>query len=218
MRQLAPVLIVLAGAVLSALGAAWTAMRQIDSARQRADFEKELRLKSDEIASLNKQLLANVTGGESYCYLDMPGYATSSEVVTPMLFHEGEHPALDVSVHIANITERIARWKAPTNAPLAERLASDMFDSEMLFHGNVSPGKGMMFAPITLPADANEQRYEVRISARNGSVIQRFTFLRIDGQWAPAVQTVRVKADGSQSVTERIPPNFPRRSDGTFAW
>lgn len=58
-----PMVLVFVGAILSAAGAFWTAARQVQSANQRAEFEKALREKTDEINELNKQIAANVTVG-----------------------------------------------------------------------------------------------------------------------------------------------------------
>jgi len=61
-----PTLLVLAGAILSAVGAFVVTVRQnqekLKSASQRAQFESELRSKSDEIASLNREIAASITG------------------------------------------------------------------------------------------------------------------------------------------------------------
>ena len=65
-----PTLLVLGGAILSAVGAFVVTVRQnqekLKSASQRAQFESELRSKSDEIASLNREIAASITGGDSF--------------------------------------------------------------------------------------------------------------------------------------------------------
>lgn len=75
MKMSTPAILVLIGAVLSAVGGFWAASRQqraaIAAAEQRSEFERELRAKSDEIAALNRQIASSVTGGDSYPYVDV---------------------------------------------------------------------------------------------------------------------------------------------------
>ena len=57
-----PAIVVLVGVLITAIGA-------FLSSSERTDFERELRKKSDEIAALNRQIAASVTGGDSFCYV-----------------------------------------------------------------------------------------------------------------------------------------------------
>jgi hypothetical protein len=79
-------ILVLPGAFLSAIGAFLAAYRdnqeKIQSANQRAQFERELRTKSDEIAGLNRQIAQSITGGDSYCYLRLSSIGPASALVS----------------------------------------------------------------------------------------------------------------------------------------
>jgi len=96
--------LVLIGGVLSAVGAFVATMRQnqekAQSATQRAQFEKGLREKSDEIAELNKQIAAQVTGGDSYCTLFVSAPGKDSNQSGIILISHGQYPVYDVSVKI----------------------------------------------------------------------------------------------------------------------
>lgn len=77
-RVLGPWTVVFLGALVAAIGGWWSALRQeglrTEAAEQRVKFEQELRVKSDEIAELNRKIAASVTGGDGFCYLLLNGY------------------------------------------------------------------------------------------------------------------------------------------------
>lgn len=72
--------LMLIAAILGAIGALW-------ASRQQAQFERELRLKSEEIAQLNKKTLDAVTGGDSFCYLSIYPHGEKASL---MWNHHGE--------------------------------------------------------------------------------------------------------------------------------
>ncbi|MEX2410285.1 MAG: hypothetical protein WD607_02750 [Candidatus Paceibacterota bacterium] len=57
-------LVVFLGAVITAIGALWVSIRQ-------SKFDSELRQKNAEIAQLNHKITNSITGGESFCYLEL---------------------------------------------------------------------------------------------------------------------------------------------------
>jgi len=79
-----PAAAILIGTMLSVVGAIWSGQNQTTSATHRAQFEHDLRLKSDqiatltgqiagksdEIARLNGEIAASVTGGNEFVYLE----------------------------------------------------------------------------------------------------------------------------------------------------
>ena len=83
-----PVILVFIGAIIAAVGALWTSLQQ-------AQFERELRAKSDEIAELNRTIVASVTGGNSFCYLAFALGDGTTNSFPLMLVHEGDYPIYD---------------------------------------------------------------------------------------------------------------------------
>jgi len=92
--------LVILGAFLGALGAV---LFSIDSSSK----QESLRLKSHEIADLNKkiaqlneQIAGTVTGGESFCYLFPFPAIGMSNTIDFKLNHQGEYPVYDVFIRI----------------------------------------------------------------------------------------------------------------------
>jgi hypothetical protein len=65
--------LVLLGAILSAIGAFWASARQEKFNIDRLQYERELRSKSEEISELHKRIVAEITGGEGFCYVHFIG-------------------------------------------------------------------------------------------------------------------------------------------------
>lgn len=180
------VAVVVIGAFVSAGGALW-------SSGERTRFERELRDRSDEIAELNRRIAASVTGGDSFCYLDVT-VNNETGVVGLNVAHEGEYPLYDVNFCIADLQK-------------GDRIAFQV--------GNAIPNLVFSVGTIQLPSTC-EQDYNVFFSARNGHFMQEIRFRRIDGQWKQAIR-VRWLTDISP-VLERVEPGFPLNGEGKVEW
>ena len=64
--------------------------------KERLLYEKQLRAKADEIASLNKTIAGAVTGGDSFCYLSVMSNSPR-EPLRFVIVHLGKFPLYDVS-------------------------------------------------------------------------------------------------------------------------
>jgi hypothetical protein len=94
-----PAFVVVFGALVAAGGALW-------SSGERVEFERGLREKSDEIADLNRQIAASVTGGDSFPYLTFAslGIAGPNAAILTLL-NKSEHPLYEVNGYIADLQE-----------------------------------------------------------------------------------------------------------------
>ncbi len=217
-----PMVLVLLGGILSAVGAFVATMRQnqekAQSASQRAEFEKDLRQKSEEIAELNKQIAANVTGGDSYCYLfvSQPGEKSNSSGL--ILMNEGKYPVYDISVKIDDVehlveiaknelmnSEEATSW-TQTTALLSR--ASKVFRP-----GNLGPNQATELGELQLPT-GDKQSYNIYIIARNSYVVQTIRFRRINGTWKRAE---KIQVNG-KVLRETIQPDFPLNEKGQVQW
>src|SRR6478609_5690772 len=95
----APGWLMLLGALLSTAGAILASQRQAAS-------EEELSKKSVEIAELNKQIAASVTGGDSFAYM---GFLLQFDVPRLMLFHEGQYPLYGLNARISDLDKTTDR-------------------------------------------------------------------------------------------------------------
>jgi len=221
-NQNLPIILSLSGAVLTALGIFLATVRQkrekIDSANQRAKFESELRLKSDEIArksdeiaKLTTSLGAFLTGGNSYCYLIVANLNidnTPGEGILG-LYLEGNYPLYDVTMTIVDLTA--SRERRERNEHNWRNLNEDR---KTLNLGNIH---GLVTEISTLSLGNKERRdFNVLFHARNGSWTQKLRFRFVNGKWNYATRVFVPPA--VEPVFEQIQPGYPREEDGSIKW
>jgi hypothetical protein len=205
-----PATLVLVGAILSAIGAFWAASKQqrlvTQAAQERARFEQELRAKSDEIASLNRQIVATVTGGDGFCYLDV--IQEGSNFVL-LLLNDGNYPLYDISVRVVDV-ETLNRLGKLLPASVA------MSRSQIVFAaGNLGPKQVNLIG--RLPPDwAKVLDLNIFIGARNGFVSELLRRRLIDGEWQRAIKVTRDM--DNQVVYEKVHPKYPRDPSGQVEW
>ena len=200
-----PPMFILIGAFIAAAGAFWASLEQ-------AQFERVLRTKSDEIAQLNTKIASAVTGGDSFCYLDLAIGDGTTNTPALMLVHQGEYPVYDVSVRIVDLQKFNVVKKSLTLETMAET-------QTVLPVGNVSPRQAPVLGKCTLP-NTQQQSFNVFISARNGFVTQLIRLQRIKGFWKSATKVTRKIYEENKSVVllEKVDPEFPRDNTGQVQW
>ena len=184
-----PSVLLAIGAVFSICGALWAASEQ-------ARFEHELRIKSEEIAALNRTIVATVTGGDTFPYLLIGRPGTESQVADLMLLTEGKYPLYDVSVRIQDVDKflesvmkSIDSGEAKSDSILGSIKIMQQASIERAF-GNVSPNLGIPFGSIDL-SGRSEASFNVTLFARNGSVSQQIRFKRSSDEWAMGYKVTR---------------------------
>ena len=103
---------------------------------QRAQFESELRAKSEEIAKLNRAIAESITGGDSYCYVQLGNASRHGALLA--VIHQGAYPLYNVTVRIADLDDGN---RQPTLAALGK----------ILQVGNMPPGVASMQGEVALP-------------------------------------------------------------------
>lgn len=197
----APAVLMLVGAIISAVGALW-------AAQQQATSERELRQKSDEIAELNKQIALSITGGDSFAYL-IPirlGVSTSSLAI----IHRGEYPLYDLTLRVVDLE----KWKArDRQKPIS---FFDMQRDEIrLDIGNVAANQARVVGPMQI--DSDSLRWNIFFSARNGFYTQLLRLKRINGELKTALKVTRNLPSG-EAETLQIDPAYPLGNDGKVEW
>lgn len=201
-----PMFLVFGGTFLSAAGALIVAFQQINSATKRAEFERELRSKTEEISALNKKIADSVIGGDSFCYLspaEGPGNTTFV-----FLVNRGENTMYDVSF---NIMEH-----DPKKLGIFDPNVNKHFDV-----GNVSP-----YSQKSMPLDLfvlTEEKINLLIDfiARNGRFHQYLQGRKLaDGTWTFATRIFRYPSKGGYGdlIHTESSPRYPKNDDGSIVW
>ena len=197
LSDLAPAVVVLLGALLSASGAIWASVEQ-------SRYQRELRAKSDEIAALNHRLAGLVTGGDSFGYLSL-STTTDPNAATLIFVQQGEYPLYDVAARVADL----AHWDPP-KVPLGS------YDTTLKV-GNVANGTAMILGNWSLPK-VDAANYNIFFSARNGFWTQQIRARRVRGEWKTATRVIRSDGAGEKILWERVDDAFPREKDATVRW
>lgn len=206
-------------AVSIAVASIVSVLNAFASERQAAVFERDLRLKNEEIAELNRQIADTITGGDAYCYLMVFPPSETSGLCDLLLVKEGDHPLYDVSIRIEDVGKLMEMVRTDQEAGVLPY--KSMTESEARFAaartiiqvGNIGVGQGMQLGGIKAP-EGDQIAYNIFIFARNGSVSQIVRFRRVDRSWKSARRLI---VNGKQ-IREVIDPNFPRESDGSVRW
>ncbi len=199
------VLVVFIGVVMSASSALWASVRQTQS-------ERELRVRSDEIAELNRTIAASVTGGDSFCYLTPTlGDGTTNSPIL-MLVHEGEYPLYDVGIRMVNLERAAAVEEGEVLTYEMATQADTVYNP-----GNLSPNQARVLGSLELPNE-EQQSYNVFIGARNGFVTQLIRLRHINGRWKKALKVVRDYEGEELVLLEKVDPEFPLDETGQVQW
>jgi len=201
-----PAIVVLVGALITAIGALW-------SSSERTEFERALRDRSDEIAALNRQIAASVTGGDSFCYVQVSSPDDAGvNTATLMLLHQGEYPLYNVDVRIVNLQD----FRQASNQ---ERYMMQNL-SETIRVGDLIPGSAVPIKYEQL-STGDEQDFNVFINARNGFFTQLLRRRRVDGNWKVATRVMKSPTDGREPpihIHEKVEDGFPRNERGEVDW
>lgn len=223
--RLAPALIFI-GVTLTAFGGLWSSLRleseKVQSARERAEFERELRKRSDEIASLNRGIAAYTKGEGSYCYFE-PNIFSSRNAVFPTLVNVGNNPLYDVKIRIVPNPHKLI-------PPVGNRVTYEIFEEMMRVEtridaGNLAPSnvRGSAYPSLILkwdlPIPEGKCAYNIFFSARNDHFTQYVRFWQVDDRWFVAFKVLRqLGGEEGAVLMEFVQPGYPRNPDGSIDW
>ena len=171
-------------------------------ANKNIELSEEVTSLAKKNAEMNETLRKYVTGGDSYCYINTYfEVGHKDNLISFSLEHKGSFPLYDVDLVVydvskrSDLTEKIKIHKDYTKEEWAalqkERdIPGEFFDirqrSIVFKHHFPAIAVGATFMPLyrfELPNDRNEQKYLVKIYARNGATTQPIKFLKINEKW-----------------------------------
>jgi len=221
-----PAMLIFLGVVLTAIGGLWVSWRleseKVQSAQERANFERELRKRNDEIASLNREIAAYSKGEGSYCYFE-PTVSSSRNGVIPALVNVGKNPLHDVRIRIIpNPHKRIP----PVDNKATYEILEEMMQTETRIDvGTLAPSNVRELAYPSLilqwdlPISEDKQAYNVFFSARNDYFTQYLRFRRLNGRWFVAYKVFRqLGGEEGRVLKEFVQTGYPRNPDGSIDW
>ena len=190
-----PTLLVLGGAILSAVGAFVVTVRQnqekLKSASQRAQFESELRSKSDEIASLNREIAASITGGDSFpiaMYMPpMEPAVNDPNVLSVAIRVEGKYPLFDAEFEHQDVTVPLPNDGAAALEAWRKGYLPRLQGGTL--HVGIMVPRGL----ISLRPEETYKKLKLTTFARNGNFVQNTELKRgSNGRWEMHYKVLKV--------------------------
>jgi hypothetical protein len=200
-KAMIPAIVVLVGAVITAIGAFWIALKSENDRtlferelRDRGDkltkVQEELKAKSDEVAELNRNIAASVTGGDSFCYFT---FNFDSNGGRPIVIQQGKYPLYEVNVRVVDLDKWDAVEEQSKKGGGAPSALETMKSSETLFDiGNMGPHEArVMNAFVPFPPNKEKLRFNIFINARNGWFTELLRVYKVNGEWRPAIKVTK---------------------------
>ncbi|MHA6492263.1 hypothetical protein ACX0MV_03300 [Pseudomonas borbori] len=207
-----PAILACFGAFLSAGGAIWASYEQ--NKAQRSSESQTVEIKqlntriltlSEENKTLAKEGIASVTGGDGFVYVDILKNLFPN-ALSPVVVSESTYPQYDLSIRFfdehKNHEDQIAR-------PLKLNIAT------------LPPGQSVYerIPAFDLEGKSDYAKFNLFISARNGSFIEELRLRKVSGEWYSAFRVFKNNLDGSRSLLiERSMAEYPKLPDGTLVW
>ncbi len=155
------------------IGALW-------ASQQKATFEQALRIKSEEIATLNKEIVKTVTGGDSFCYLTIGSLDTNSNVGLLTVVHQGDYPIYDVNARLVDLQE----FEKIKNKVNIYNLKQSDTNIQI---GNMIKDTASIIRPFDLGSSSNRD-FNIFFSARNGLFTELLRLRKVDRKSLSAIK------------------------------
>lgn len=177
--------------VFAAAAALW-------SDEQNAASTKLLRRQSEKIEELSTRNASLVTGGDSFCYLDIAGLDDQTNIGAFVVVQQGDYPLFDVSARIVDLQ---------LFSQITEYTNKSVLSTEQLMEiGNLAAGSASLdFEKLFNLGSSGARDFNIFFSARNGFFTQEVHFLKRDGHW---LRRISVTRDG-RTIFESEDPDFP---------
>lgn len=207
-----PALLACFGALVSAGSAVWASYEQSKSQKTtelQALEIKQLNTKiltlSEENRSLAKESISSITGGDGFVYVDiLKGFY--SNALTPVITTNSTHPQYDISIRFYDEGKD---HDTQISNPLYVNIAT-LPAGQSIF--NRTPA-------FDLEDKVDYAKFNLFISARNGSFFEELKLRKVNGEWLSALRVFKNNPDGSSSLLmERSMPGYPKLASGDVAW
>jgi hypothetical protein len=184
--------------------------------RLNTELQERLLESSKTIARLAKTGISTATGGDSFAYVHLLAPRWGIDAAFLQLFHRGQYPLYDVTMHIYDEVPREGEATPRTAFSRIEHFQTIVPGAVGLLDPNTSglmeAGSGFSFA--------NQERihFDVSFQARNGSWYQGLSSRRVNGTWLTATRVFKRIGKKDLLILEIVDPGFPKNAAGQVLW
>jgi hypothetical protein len=175
------------------------------------DQEKE-REKEDLTHRLD-EITKQLTGGDSYCYIQFAFPVSSDNLIMVWLKNEGDYPLYDTQVRMVDLHKfHNLEWSVPMPEEEVKK-------AEALFSfGTIGPHNIAELARIETPAELDAYGVNIWIHTRYKEYVQEARFRRFEGRWRLAHRLFEQTDQGQLLIFEEISKEFPSTSSAEEIW
>ena len=150
------------------------------------ELQKRLLASSMAIASLSKEGIATVTGGNSFCYMMFANGFFTANGGRATFIHHGRHPLYDVNVTIIDL-------RTLDHAATDTRMVSSASLAPLIIHvGNLAPQGAVVWNEREIPfSDTESQEFNIQFDARNAAWSEMLRLQKVKGEWLQAAQFLK---------------------------
>lgn len=192
-------------------------------------LEKTLVEKNEKISQQSDLINANITGGDSYCFLNI--YAITEDDYIMVLLHEGKYTIKNVVVTITDEQKRIEEYsKMPRNKQMPGKNIINGIEIAKKYTtvyeiGNMTPNHynkakaGHINTHLgTLSLEDKNVVYNllITISADNGLYYQRFKSFKLEN--GNRVKANQLKNPQGEIIYEDVSKDYPRDNYNEPIW
>jgi hypothetical protein len=191
-----PALVILAGAIVVAIGGFWAATRP-------ANFNARLNEKNNQIISLQDQQLKAITGGDTYPLILPALYDKAT--LQMRLRTEGKYPLYGLQATI--LDQDLFETLVASSKDKRNEIAAIHDKSQHVARvGNLGPNQGETVATYMLDPNIGHRSFLITFIARNGQVTEYLKLYWVKDWWAIAYKVF----NETGVLKEQIGENFPK--------
>ncbi len=165
----------------------------------------------EEIIEKDEYILSHVTGGNSFCYVDIGSISGDGNSGTWVVNNGGDYPVYDVQIDIVDLA-------TISQITTGSTLQQVMSMRDIIQMGNIHPHTArMLIDPLDL-SNQKELRFNIFIVARNGFTVQHLRMIRVENKWLHATRVLKRKGDVDVTLFTEIDDNYPRDENGNVSW
>ena len=179
--------------------------------------------KTKEAANTANTAVKTITGGNSFCYIEIAGDANPlvTEVV-PILKVVGNYPLTNLGIRVVDYAAFEKDIATLGHSGSFTPTSAVTLDATITNIGQVPATGTIFFEPIGINLKASEtvKNYNIEFHALNGSWREYLRARNVAGQWVDAVRVVRIDREGEHypALLQRINKQMPRDGKGRFSW
>jgi hypothetical protein len=146
----------------------------------------------------------NVTGGESFAYLQTVKLNPSNSILNYGYMTEGENPVYLEDIEILGL-EKLDNLRMDVKENFYKEYGKIIKKDKAstIIKGSIEPNK-------TLKLTKNKNIFRIFFFARNGNWRQDLIIVKVNNNWETASYVYKYTAQFDKALTKKISPNFPR--------